>query len=205
MRKIIFQLSKKQKDDIFFSMEYHVYWLLKSSCFEIFGGGKYGLFSKQKVDGDMIFIDYWKVLVLYFLEKENTVFFEPKSWWKDDIYWLLKSSSFELFDDWKYGLFFSQKVDGKIIFTWSFWGFYDILGLEKNGFSCSAINSYKVRFEKISIMICCIFIFTFSFIFISIHWSFKSFGKKFWSLSVAFADKVATGTFNFVSMILQIV
>ena len=39
-------------------MEYHVYWLLKSSCFEIFGDGKYGLYSGQKVDGNMMFIDY---------------------------------------------------------------------------------------------------------------------------------------------------
>ena len=37
------------------------------------------------------------------------VFFEPKSWWKDDIYWLLKSSCFELFDDGKYGLFFEWR------------------------------------------------------------------------------------------------
>ena len=59
-----------------------IYWLLKSSCFELFDDGKYGLFLSQEVDG------------------------------KDDIYWLLKSSCFELFDDGKYNLFFSQKVDG---------------------------------------------------------------------------------------------
>ena len=44
-------------------------------------------------------------------------FFEPKSWWKYDIYWLLKSYCFELFGDGKYGIFFSQKVDVKMIFT----------------------------------------------------------------------------------------
>ena len=81
-------------------------------------------FLSQKVDGKIIFTDYWKVLILNFTEIGNTVFFEPKSWWKDDIYWLLKSSCFELFDDGKYGLFFSQKVDGKMIFTWSFWAFH---------------------------------------------------------------------------------
>ena len=115
----------------------------------------------------MIFIGYWKTLVLNFSEMRNTVFFGPKSWWKDDIYWLLKSSCFELFGDGKYGrflsqkvdgkmiftnywkvlvlnfsvmgntVFFSQKVDGKMIFTWSFWAFYDIPELEKYGFSCS--------------------------------------------------------------------
>ena len=80
-------------------MEYHVNWLLKSSCFG---------------------------------------FFEPESWWEDDIYWLLKSSCFELLDDWKYDLFFSQKVDVKMIFTWSFWTFHDIPGIEKYDFSYSA-------------------------------------------------------------------
>ena len=43
--------------------------------------------------------------------------FGPKSWKKYDIYWVLKSSCFELFRDVKYGLFLSQKVDGKMIFT----------------------------------------------------------------------------------------
>ena len=58
MSKMIFQFSKKRSDNIFFSMEYHVHWLLKSYCFGIFGDGKYGLYSSQKVDGNMIFIDY---------------------------------------------------------------------------------------------------------------------------------------------------
>ena len=68
-------------------------------------------------------------------------FFESRSWWKDDIYWLLRSSCFELFGDGKYGLFFSQKVDGKMIYTWSFWAFHDIPGLWKYGFSCSDLCS----------------------------------------------------------------
>ena len=50
-------------------------------------------------------------------------FFEPRNWWKDDISWLLRSSCFEIFGDEKCGLFFSQKFDGKIIFTWSFFSF----------------------------------------------------------------------------------
>ena len=126
------------------------------------------VFLSQKVDGNMIFTDYWKGLVLTFSEMGNTVFFwakklteiwyllitgkflfwtfrwweirsffESRSWWKDDIYWLLRSSCFELFGDGKYGLFFSQKVDGKMIFTWSFWAFHDIPGLGKDGFLCS--------------------------------------------------------------------
>ena len=48
------------------------------------------------------------------------VLFEPKSWWKDDLYCLLKISCFELFNDRKYGPFFSQKVDEKMMFTCRF-------------------------------------------------------------------------------------
>ena len=54
--------------------KYDVCWLLKSSCFEPFGDGKYGLSLSQKVDGKT-FADYWKVLVLNFSEMGNTVFF----------------------------------------------------------------------------------------------------------------------------------
>ena len=127
------------------------------------------VFLSQKVDGNMIFTDYRKVLVLIYLEIRNTVFswakkfierwyllitekvlfwtfrwwkiryfFESRSWWKDDIYWILRSFCFELFGNGKYGPFFSQKVDGKMIFTWSFWAFYDIPGPGKYGFSRSA-------------------------------------------------------------------
>ena len=65
-----------------------------------------------------MFTDNEKVLVLKFLCVKNVVLSEPKSWWKDDIYWLLKSSCFELFDDGKYGLFLSQEVDGKDDIYW---------------------------------------------------------------------------------------
>ena len=94
----------------------YIYWLLKSYCFELFGDAKYGLFLSQKVNRNMIFIDYWKVLVLNFSEIGNTVFFEPKGWWKY-IHWLLKSYCFELFGDGKYGLFLSLKVNRNMIFT----------------------------------------------------------------------------------------
>ena len=46
------------------------------------------------------------------------VFFEPKSSLKDDIYWLLKSSCFERFDDGKYSIFLSQEVDREDDIYW---------------------------------------------------------------------------------------
>ena len=91
----------------------------------------------QKVDAKMLFTGYWEVLVLNFLVIGNTVFFESRSWWNDDIYWLMRSSSFELFGNRKYGLFLSQDVDEKMIYTWCFWAFHDIPGPGKYGFSCS--------------------------------------------------------------------
>ena len=96
------------------------------------------VYLSQKVDENMIFTDYRKVLVLIFLEIRNIVF----SWAKKLIerLYLLKRSCFELFFDRKYGLFYSQKVDGKMSFTWSFWAFYDIQGPGKRGFS-RCVNS----------------------------------------------------------------
>ena len=121
-KKVMFQSSKKekQKGDIFFSMEYHLYWLLKGPYFELLWDGIYGFFwakkvaeiwyilitekflfwtfresemrpfLRQKVDEKLVFTDYRKVLVLNFYVMGNTVFFETKRWWKDYIYWLLK-------------------------------------------------------------------------------------------------------------------
>ena len=50
-------------------------------------------------------------------------FFKTESWWKDDIYWSLKSSCFELFRNEKCGLYLRQNVDGKMIFT----GYWKVL------------------------------------------------------------------------------
>ena len=87
---------------------------------------------------------WWKDDIYWLLKRScfelfvdgKYVLFESRIWWKDDIHWLLRSSSFELFGDRKYSLFFSQKIDGKI-FTWSFWAFHDIPRLRKYGFSRS--------------------------------------------------------------------
>ena len=136
------QPYKKNKKAIRWFFLYHgISCLLinKKFLFWNFWGWKMWYFLSQKVDGKVIFTDYWKVLVLDFSMMGNTVLFDSRSWWKDDIYWLTKSSYFELFADGKCDLFFSQKVDGKMMFTWSFWAFHDILRLGKYGFSCSLI------------------------------------------------------------------
>ena len=127
---------------------------MKSSCFNLFRNGKYGLFLSQKVGEKMISTDYWTGLALNFLVMGNMVFFGPRNWWKDDIYWLLSSSCFELFGDGKYSLSFSQNVDGNIIFTWYFWALYDIPGPGKYVFLLTTFlkqyaNVYQFVFSKL--------------------------------------------------------
>ena len=125
------------------------YWLLKSSCFELFRNRKFGLFSAIKLIERWYLLITEKFLFWTFRRWEIRSFFEPKRCWKDDIYWLLKSFCFELFGHGKYGLFFSQKADGKMMFTWSFWAFHDTLGLGKNGFSCSENIHLELPFPQI--------------------------------------------------------
>ena len=68
------------------SLKDDIYWLLKRSCFELFGDGKYDLFSVKK------FMERWYLLVtekfLYWTFRgwEIRSFFQSKSWWKDYIY-----------------------------------------------------------------------------------------------------------------------
>ena len=87
-------------------MEYHVYWVLKSSCFEIFGDGKYGIFLGKKL---------MEICCLLITEKF--------------LFWTFRW--------WEILAFFSQKVEGKMIISWCFWGSHDIPWLGKYGFLCS--------------------------------------------------------------------
>ena len=97
------------------------------------------VFLSQKVEGNMVFTDYWKVLVFNLSVMGNTVFFWVQKLMKRWYLWLLRSSCFEPFGDEKYSLFFSQKIDKKMIFSWSFWAFYDIPGPGKYGFLHSVL------------------------------------------------------------------
>ena len=110
MKNVVsFEPKSWWKDDI--------YWLRKGSCFELFGGGKYGLFGVKKLMEKMIFAGFREVLVLNFSVMGNKIFF------------------------------ISEKVDEKIIFTWSFWAFHDIPGPGKYAFSCSVC--YLISEENI--------------------------------------------------------
>ena len=89
---------------------------------------------------NIMFTGYHKVLGLNFVEMENMVFFESKSWWKYDINWLPKSCCFQLFGNAKYR-FLSQEVKEKIKFSWYFSAFDDIPWLGKYGFSCRYLHA----------------------------------------------------------------
>ena len=75
------------------------------------------------------------------------VFFEPKGWWKDDIYWLLKSYCFEIFGDRKYCLFLSQEVDWKDDIYWLRKSFcFELFGGAKYGLFLSREVDGKIMF-----------------------------------------------------------
>ena len=94
-----------------------IYWLLKSSWFELFNDGKYGFFWVKKLMEKMIFTDYGKVIVLKFLVVGNTVFFWVKKLMERWYLLVTQKSLFWTFWWWEIGLSLSQEVDGKMVFT----------------------------------------------------------------------------------------
>ena len=110
MRKGVVQLYIKN-NEVIFSLAWNI---IFSDNFRVlvlkFLEMKNMVFLSQKIDGNMIFTDYWKVLVLIFSGMGNTVFFKSRNWWKDNIYWLQRSSCLELFGGGKYSLFSVKKL-----------------------------------------------------------------------------------------------
>ena len=84
------------------------YWKVLVLNFSLMGNIVF--FLVKKLMEKIIFTDYGQILVLNFSVEENTVFFESRSWWKNDIYWLQKSSWFELLGGGKYGLFWVKEL-----------------------------------------------------------------------------------------------
>ena len=74
------------------------------------------------MDGKMIFTDYWKVLVLIFLEMVNTVSFSAKKLMERWYLLIIEKFLFWSFWEWEVRSFFSQRVDGYMIFT-DYWKF----------------------------------------------------------------------------------
>ena len=105
-------LSLSQKVDR--KMIFTVYW--KFLLFDISEIGNAVVFWVKKLMERWYLLISGKFLFWSFWRWEIRSIFEPKSCLKNDISWLIKSSFFELFGDWKYGLFLSQKVVWKMLF-----------------------------------------------------------------------------------------
>ena len=93
--------------------------------------------TSQKVNGNMIFADYGNFLVLNVSGMAMAMGiwsgFELKGWWKDDIYWSPKISSFEIFSDGKNRLF-SAKI---LMEKWYLLGLFELFTIFQdleNGF-----------------------------------------------------------------------
>ena len=134
------QNKAKKRCDIFFSMEYclliakgSLFWiflgwnirsLLRQNVdrnMTFTGYWKVLILNFSRMENTVFFWDKKLMERWYLLVSENFLFwtfqaweirsfFEGKNWWKDDIYWLWKSSCFELFGDGKYGLFPDKKL-----------------------------------------------------------------------------------------------
>ena len=161
MRKLYFSPQKRKKTaakriGYFFLAWNIVYWLLKSHGFEFFGGGKYGLFWTKKLMETYLLITK-KFLFWTFREWEIRSLFETKVSEKMIVlatdlllFWFFRGWKIRHFLKQKVdgsvmgnnGLFFSQKVDVKVIFTWSFWASHDILKTWKRRFfmQCKYFN-----------------------------------------------------------------
>ena len=94
-----------------------------------------------------------KVLVLNFLKMGNTVYFLAKELMEKRYSVITGKSLFWTFWRWGTRSFLSQKVDGKMVFPWSFWAFDDIPRLGKYGFLCSAKDKLYQWKDKLSLLL----------------------------------------------------
>ena len=112
MRERVLQLYIKNKSDIFFSMEYHVYWWLKCCCFEFSGDKKPCIFEPKS---------WWKYHIYWLLKRSCFDLFRNG---KYGLFWAKK-----LIERW-YLL-----VTGKFLFRtfwwWEIWSFFSAKKLIK--------------------------------------------------------------------------
>ena len=103
MKNMVF-LSQKVDAKMIFTD----YWKVLVLIFS--GIGNTVLFWVKKVMERWYLLIPEKFLFWFFREWEIRSFFQSRSWWKDDIYWFLRSSCFEIFGDGKYDLLSSKKL-----------------------------------------------------------------------------------------------
>ena len=86
-------------------------------------------FLSQEFDGKMIFTGYWEVLLLNFSVIGNTVFFQPKNWWKDlymvflSFPWYSKTSEIWFFAQWSMLQKLRNPLERTFVYKWTHeWG-----------------------------------------------------------------------------------
>ena len=102
------------------------------------------VFLSQKVYGNMIFTDYWKVLVLIFLGMRNMVFSWAKKLIERWYLLIIEKILFWTFPWWEIGLFLSQEVNGKMVFT----GYWEVLVLNFSVMGNTVFFSAKMFMER---------------------------------------------------------
>ena len=143
MRRRVVQLhiKKTKNNEVIFSLAWNIIFTDNLKVLVLkFLEMKNMVFLSQKVDGNMIFTDYWKVLVLTFSGMGSTVFSWAKKLMERWYLLITEKILFWTIRWWEIRSFLSQEVDGKMIFTLSFWAFYDIPETGKYGFQGSDIN-----------------------------------------------------------------
>ena len=136
-------------------MEHHLYGQLKSSCFEIFGDEKYGIFEPKVWLKDDIYW-YWKGLVLNFSVMGNMIFFWVMKLMERWYLLVTEKFLFLTFRGWEIRSFFQPKnwwKDNIYMKRWSFWAFYDIPGPGKYGYLRSALldNCFSNLFTDLEV------------------------------------------------------
>ena len=148
--------------------------------------------TSQKVNGNLIFTDYWNFLVLNFSGMGIRSVFELKGWMKR--WYLLITKKFFIwnFQWWEKPSFFSQKCDGKMIFAWSFWAFHDISGLGKYGFFVQRFFLFKYIWIMLWWILCT---------FLEILWAikFSVVSAIFW-IALSSFKWICSGLFSMIKM-----
>ena len=118
---------------------------------------KYGIYE-QKMDGKMIFTDYWKVLVLIFLEMVNTVSFSAKKLMERWYLLIIEKFLFWIFRWWEMQSFFWVKklmerwyllVNKKFLFgTFWWWEIRPFFSqkVDKNIIFTWSFGTWEIRF-----------------------------------------------------------
>ena len=126
---MIFQFSKKKYDDIFFSKEYHVSWLLKISCFELSEKKRYSLLGAKKLMETLYLLITDKFWFWTFWVAKYRHFWVKKLMTERWYLLIIENFLFWTFRGWEIRSFFETKSWWKDYIYLVFLGFHAVLTL----------------------------------------------------------------------------